>query len=110
MLLGDLNAALIVRKMYDNTIGLEVITNVNIEKCMLLPCDLAFCITINEAHGQMVDIALESIYMPDPISSHNYHICALSRENTFKNLKLEIIPKGLTCLYNQHCIVWKVAL
>jgi hypothetical protein len=80
---------LIVRKMYENILDLEVLTCINIGQWVLVPhidlspfdtnvpfsfkrrqfpVRLAFCITINKAQGQTLDRV--GIYLPEPIFSH----------------------------------------
>jgi len=111
---GLLNGTrLIFRRMYENSLDLEIIAARNIGQRVLLPridlspsdttvpfsfkrrqfpVRLAFCITIDKAQEQIIDRV--GVYLPEPLFSHGQLYVAVSRGKSFKNVKVEIIPKG----------------
>lgn len=123
---GLLNGTrLIVKKMFENSLDLEIITGQKVGQRVLLPridlspsdtiapfsfkrrqfsIKVAFCTTIDKAWGQTID--REEVYSPEPIFSHRHLYVALSRGKSLKNVKEEIKPKR-RCTDN---IVWKEVL
>ena len=123
---GLLNGiCLIVRKMYDNSVLLEIITGIKIGQKVLLPridltssdtaflfyfkrgkfpIRLAFCMTINKAQGQTLDRV--GIYLPEPVFSYGQLYVILSRGKSFKNVNFQILPNDCRTAN----VVWKEVL
>lgn len=123
---GLLNGTrLIVKKMYENTLYLEIVSGISVGKRVLLsridltpsetvfpfsfkrrqfPIRLAFCMTINNAQGHTLDRV--GVYLPDPVFSHGQLYVALSRAKSFSSIRVQIKPKGRrTCN-----VIWKEVL
>lgn len=50
------------------------------------PIHRAFCITINKTEGQTMNSV--GIYLPEPVFTHGQLYVTISRERSFKNLKM----------------------
>ena len=124
--LGLLNGTcLVVRQMYTNALDLEVITGLQIGRRVLLPridlspadstlpfsfkrrqfpIRLAFCMTINKAHGQTLEKV--GIFLPEPVFSHGQLYVAMSRARSFHNVRIQVQNGG----YRTANVVWKEVL
>jgi ATP-dependent DNA helicase PIF1 len=117
---------LIVKRLGQRVIEVEIITGYNVDKCVFIPCIImspsrtnwpfvlrrhqfpvrvAFAITINKSQGQTFNNI--GVYLPSPVYSHGQLYVAISQVTSSANIKIFNSQGPNRCMRN---VVYKEVL